>query len=82
MKPWEFEAGREEPRLDWKLGRMVPPEVELTPEDYERIVVARRMNSITRAYILGLLAGLRRNQVTADRANEKAEALQRAIDIT
>ena len=81
-KAWEFDAGRAEPRMDWKPGRFLPPEIQLTADDLERIAVAKRLNSITRAYILGLLAGLRRGQATVDFERTKAEALQRAIDRT
>ena len=59
---WDFERARDEPRLDWKRTRFLPPEVELTQEDIDRITVCRQLNSITRAYLLGLLAGLRRKQ--------------------
>lgn len=57
---WDFERARDEPRLDWKTTRFLPPEVELTDEDRDRMKVARWLNSIDRAYLLGLLAGLRR----------------------
>jgi hypothetical protein len=68
--------------MDWKTYRFLPPEILLNEEDNHRIAVARGLNSITRAYILGLLAGLRRNQETVERSNKKAEALQRAIERT
>ena len=58
-KLWEFEPGTIEPRPD-NMGRFLPPEVSLTNEDRDRIAVARGLNSITRAYIMGLLAGMRR----------------------
>ena len=59
-KIWDFPKPRYEPRLDWKPARLLPPEVQLTEEDIERIGVCRQLNSITRAYMLGLLAGMRR----------------------
>ena len=59
-RAWEFEAARNEPRLDWKSTRFLPPEVRLTDEDHQRIGVAKGLNSISRAYVMGLLAGLRR----------------------
>lgn len=61
-KFWNFPKPRQEPRLDWKPTRFLPPEVELTNEDLERIGVCRQLNSISRAYMLGLLAGMRRSQ--------------------
>lgn len=79
---WEHEAGRWEPRLDWKSYRFLPPQVHLNPEDHDRIAVARQLNSITRAYILGLLAGMRRGQQDIDQSRHKAEALQRALEKT
>jgi hypothetical protein len=57
---WDFEAGRLEPDLNWKTTRFLPPEVRLTDEDHQRIGVAKGLNSISRAYVMGLLAGMRR----------------------
>lgn len=60
MKHFEFDKPLVEPRSTRLDERFLPPEVRLTDEDHHRIGVARGLNSITRAYMLGLLAGMRR----------------------
>lgn len=42
--------------------RLLPPQVRLTDEDVQRIAVAKGLNSIPRAYVMGLLAGMRREK--------------------
>ena len=55
---WDF-APMDEPAMK-NAQRFLPPEVRLNDDDVQRIAVCKGVNSITRAYMMGLLAGLRR----------------------
>lgn len=57
-RPWDFKP-MDEPAA-WNMAKYLPPEVKLTDEDVQRIAVAKGVNSITRAYMMGLMAGMRR----------------------
>ena len=60
-RPWDF-AAPNHGNLAGHASRLLPPQVKLTDEDVQRIAVAKGLNSIPRAYVMGLLAGMRREK--------------------
>lgn len=58
---WDYAA----PHQNYIAGRatkILPPEVKLTDEDVQRIAVAKAMDDPVRTYVMGLLAGMRREK--------------------
>ena len=60
-RPWDYDAPNYN-NLAGHATRLLPPEVKLSDEDVFRIAVAKGLNSIPRAYVMGLLAGMRREK--------------------
>ncbi len=60
-RPWDYSAPHQG-YVASRATKILPPEVRLTDEDVQRIAVAKAINDPVRTYVMGLLAGMRREK--------------------